>query len=166
MVIKNWYSSGKSIESHDWMVICSIGTWEKHFYFCFIVFLSICLMQVLIYTLLTIKVSMLKRKKKCFSFSYFRRNYISHLSSSENSWGIVLCMAFSPSCSSMPLWAHVHTAQQLLSCSYLTGPISISRNWVLRITELGQILTIWFKPFIWNACFLELGNHSNLIWVK
>lgn len=66
MVIKNWYSSGKSIESHDWMVICSIGTWEKHFYFCFIVFLSICLMQVLICTLLTIKVSMLKRKKKVF----------------------------------------------------------------------------------------------------
>lgn len=96
MVIKIWYSTGKSMESQDWMVICSNGTWEEHFYFCFIVFLSIYLTQVFMNSLLTIKVSMFKKKKNIFPLPTLEAIYTSHLAFSENTWDIDLCMASQP----------------------------------------------------------------------
>lgn len=163
MVIKIWYNTDKSIESQGWMVICSNGTWKKRFYFCFIVFLSLCLTQVFINSLLNLKVSMLKKKKKYFPPSHFGRNYTSH-SFSENIWGIVLFMAFSPSAlfhaTTSRCFEDTHLMMQTPDLT------SILRNWVLRITALGLMLYMWSNPLIWNAFSLGLGNNLNLIGVK
>lgn len=130
MVIKIWYSAGKSIEPQDWMVICSNGTWEEHFYFCFIVFVSICLTQVFINSLLTIKVSMLK-KKKYFPPSHFgRKIHIPLIFLGKHLGHCPLCGLFTLLCYLVSLWIgcvevlfynadpwpHTHSAQQLLPC--------------------------------------------------
>ena len=108
MVIKIWYSTGKSIESQVWLVICCNGTWEELFYFFFIVFLSICLTQVFINSLLTIKVPVLLKKKKPknkFSPSHFARNiYILLVSLSKR---VSLCPLYgllTLLCDQVPLW--------------------------------------------------------------
>ena len=119
MVIKIWYSAGKSIESQGWMVICCNGTWKELFYFFFIVFLSICLTQVFINSLLTIKVPVLLKKKKQTNFPLptLQEIFTYYLLVSQNVWAFVLCMAFSPlvwSGASVSMGTEAHLTLQTL----------------------------------------------------
>ena len=170
MVIKIWYSAGKSIESQGWMVICCDGTWEELFYFFFIVFLSICLTQVFINSLLTIKVPVLlkkKNKKTIFPLPTLQEIFTSYLLVSQNMWVFLLCMAFSPSCVirchceyvdrgpsyATDPWAPIHATSHLLPYSYWTG--LQSRDWVLWITALELIPNVGSNPLVGTPALLE-----------